>query len=231
MTDPVVVDDRFCGIAGRGQGGYLGGLVAGHSSDAVQIDFRNAIPLATPLTIVERRQVLQLVDGDRVIVERRSGSSPTRMPDAVDPRDAHAARSLAETNMPEFVGSCFSCGTRPDSLRVHAGPTGDGRFATPFVPPAWTAPDGVVEPPFVWAPLDCASGWALSWEPPHAMAVTATLTIQTHRRVLPGVEYTVVADTEPEWRGRRRHAWSAMYSAAGDLVAASESLWVKLRTG
>jgi hypothetical protein len=230
MPGQITVDSQFCGIADRGQGGYLAGLVAGLTTEPVQVDFRNPIPLDEPLSVSERGDRIMVQSGDTVILERRSGSPPARVPEFVDLDMATRARDLAESNVPAYVGSCFSCGTRPDTLRVHAGPTGDGRFATPYVPPAWVAPEGFVDAPFIWAPLDCASGWALAWHPPQPVAVTATYTVHVHQPVHPGHEYIVVAETEPDWRARRRNAWSALYTTDGELMASTESLWIRLRT-
>ena len=230
MPGQITVDARFSGIAGRGQGGYLAGLVAGRTDQPIQVDFRNAIPLDTPLHVIDGGQPFRLIDGDKVIIERRDGSAPGRIPVFVDLEAAEKARDVAESEPLPYVGTCFSCGDRPGTLRVHAGPVGDGVFATPYTPPGWTGSNGIVEPPFVWAPLDCASGWAIAWDPPHPVTVTATLTVQIHETVEPGAEYVVVADTEPGWRARRRMAWSGMYSRAGDLMASAESMWVRLRT-
>ncbi len=228
MSESLVVDGRFCGIVGRGQGGYLAGLVAGMLAEPVQIDFRNAIPLDVALDVEQRNDVIQVKHDEKVIVERRPGASPERTPEAVDFKTALAGRSTGEAGAREVVSDCFSCGTRPDTLRVHAGPIGDGRYATPYTPQAWTSPNGVVEPPFVWAPLDCASGWGVTWEPPHPIAVTATLTTEILEAVEPGRDYVVVAETEEMWRTRRRMAWAAMYTTTGDLVARAESLWISL---
>jgi hypothetical protein len=230
MPGSITVDSRFCGIADRGQGGYLAGLVAEPGVDPVQVDFRNPIPLDVPLQVSTRDDRTIVSGGDKVIVESRAGVPPSRTPAFVPPDSATTARTLAETQIPNYVGSCFSCGTRPDTLRVHAGPVGDGRFATPYEPPEWVADsEGIVAAPFVWAPLDCASGWALAWHPPQPVAVTATYTVQVHEPVHADSQYIVVADTEAEWRGRRRLAWSAMYTTSGRLVAHTESLWIRLR--
>jgi hypothetical protein len=229
MTETIVVESRFCGVAGMGQGGYLAGLVAGRRSGPYQIDFRNPIPLDSDMIPETTPRGLRLVHDGKPIVEARPGEPVSRDPGFVSHDEAEQARLRAEENSLEIVSSCFSCGTRPDTLRVHAGPVGDGRFATPYVPPAWVAPDGVVEPSFVWAPLDCAAGWCLSWEPPRPRAVTGMLTLEILSDIHPLGDYVIVADSDGPWRTRTRRAWSAMYTTDGELVARSESLWVALR--
>lgn len=229
MSQRIVVDGRFCGVAGMGQGGYLAGLVAGRHPQAFQVDFRNPIPLDAEMHVEHTPKGIRLIHDDKPIVEGRPGDSVTRVPGFVALAEAERARERAEANSLPIVGTCFSCGTRADSLRVHAGPAEDGLFATPYTPPAWTAPDGVVEPPFVWAPLDCAAGWCLAWDPPRPRAVTGMLTLEILSDVLPERDYVVVAESDGPWRTRTRRAWSALYTAEGELVARSESLWVALR--
>ncbi|MDH5295403.1 MAG: hypothetical protein OEW91_17160 [Acidimicrobiia bacterium] len=225
----LVVPERFCGVAGLGQGGYLAGLMAGGAREPYQVDFRNPIPLDVELVIEQTPRGIAVTHGTTVIAEGKPGTSPSRTPEMVEWSLALAARDRAEQAMPAHVGSCFSCGTRPDSLRVHAGPAGDGRFSTPYVPPAWTENEGIVSAPFVWAPLDCSSGWCLSWDPPRPRAVTGMMTLEYLRDVEPEQDHVVVADSDGPWRARTRRSWSALYTKEGTLVARSESLWVALR--
>jgi acyl-coenzyme A thioesterase PaaI-like protein len=200
--------------------------------DLSRVDFRNPIPLDAPLHHEATDGVHRWRHGDVIVIERRSGSSPdmSEIPGPVDLDTAMTSRKRGEARASSLIGECFSCGFRPDSLGVHAGPVGDGRFATPYTPPPWTATDGFVHAPFVWAPLDCASGWAVVSERPAPVAVTATLCVETVAPVVPEREYVVVATAEPEWRARRKQAWAAMYTTDGELTATAESLWVKLRT-
>jgi hypothetical protein len=229
MTQTLVVESRFCGVAGLGQGGYLAGLVAGKRSGPYQIDFRNPIPLDVDLALERTDRGARATHADKVVVEGKVAEPVSRVPEFVPLEAAATAREAAEADSLEIVSSCFSCGTRPDTLRVHAGPVGDGRFATPYTPPAWVAPSGVVEPSFVWAPLDCAAGWCLSWDPPRPRAVTGMLTMDVLADVLPHHDYVIVADSDGPWHTRTRRAWSALYTTHGELVARSESLWIALR--
>ncbi|MGF1667447.1 MAG: hypothetical protein ACFCVC_14390 [Acidimicrobiia bacterium] len=229
MTESIVVESRFCGVAGMGQGGYLAGLIAGSRTGPYQIDFRNPIPLDVELAVEPTRRGVHATHADKVIVEGKLGEPVSRVPDFVPLGVASEARSAAEANSLEIVSTCFSCGSQPDTLRVHAGPVGDGRFATPYTPPAWVAPEGVVEPSFVWAPLDCAAGWCLSWDPPRPRAVTGMLTLEVLADIEPHRDHVIVADSDGPWHTRTRRAWSALYTSDGELVARSESLWVALR--
>jgi hypothetical protein len=223
------VDRRFQGIQGIGQGGYLAGLIASAEPGVRQVDFRNPIPLETELVHEETAVGTRVRNADTIVIETRPGNLPSRTPAFVDLDTAGRAREVGERHALERIGWCFSCGSRPDTLRVHAGPVGDGRFATPYLPPEWTrAADGSVAPSFVWAPLDCASGWGLTWDPPRPTAVTGFLTVELRSEVIPGTEYVIVAESDEGWRARKRWSWSAMYTPEGELVANSESLWISL---
>lgn len=223
----ITVPQRFQGIDGIAQGGHIAGLVAGHLGDAVAITFRNPCPLDRPLDLIDGR----LLDGDTVILESAPAGDISAAPDFVAWSDAVAAREWAEhqPGIPR-VSHCFSCGSDPASLRVHAGRVdGSGIFATPLTHPRWTAPEGTVEHRFLWAPVDCAAGWRVSLDDRARPAVTGRLQVTVRTEVEPGTRLVVVADAEPEWNGRKRRARSAIYRDDGELVAAAESLWIALQ--
>jgi hypothetical protein len=223
------IEGRFQGMRGIGQGGYLAGLIASSEAGVRQVDFRNPIPLETELLHEETAVGARVRNADTVIIETRPGSVPSRTPEFVDLDAAKQARHIGERHALERISWCFSCGSQPDTLRIHAGAVGDGRFATPYVPPEWTrSEDGNVAPSFVWAPLDCASGWGLTWDPPRPTAVTGFLTVDILGNISPGQTYVIVAENGEQWRARKRWSWSAMYTEQGELVARSESLWISL---
>lgn len=229
MTTDVVVAERFQGIEGRGQGGYLAGLLAGRRYEPYTVDFRLPIPLDTPLTVTPIDDALEAAADHEVIARGRPGSVARRTPPPVSAKVAEEARAVGEANPLTDIEACFSCGTRPGTLRVHAGPVGDGRFATPFQPPAWSADEtGLVAPSFVWAPLDCASGWVMAWDQPGVLAVTGFLTVEMLAPVHPGEPLVIVAEGDDRWRSRKRWAWAALYDEAGGLRARAESLWIAL---
>ena len=223
----ITVPSRFQGIDGIAQGGHIAGLVAGHLDGAVVITFRNPCPLDRPLQLVDGR----LVDGETVILESAPAEDISGAPDFVPWSDAVAAREWAERQpgIPR-VSHCFSCGSDPESLRVHAGLVdGTTRYATPLIYPPWTAPEGTVEHRFLWAPIDCAAGWRVSLDEQARPAVTGRLQVEVHTEVEAGPRLVVVADADPEWDGRKRRARSAIYRESGDLVASAESLWIALQ--
>lgn len=61
---------------------------------------------------------------------------------------------------------CFVCGPEnPEGLQLKPGPVGDGRTACTWHPAAdLVGSDGLVDPVYLWAALDCPGGWAIDLE-------------------------------------------------------------------
>lgn len=227
----ITVENRFQGIEGIAQGGHVAGMVASSIGDDVAIAFRSPCPLETPLTLegVDGRH--QLLWEDTVILETDPDDSTPEPPAFVTWEDAVVAREWAENQTHvQAITTCFSCGSSPDTLRVHAGKVdGTPLYASPLAFPSWTAIDGRVEHRFLWAPIDCAAGWRVSMGEGSKPALTGRLRVTVHDDVSPAERLVVVAAADAEWDGRKRTARSAIYRADGTLVAASESLWIALR--
>lgn len=226
----VTIPRRFQGIAGMAQGGHAAGVFAAALGGPVVISFRSPCPLETPLDVIADGDRHVLADGDRMIMEAESGQVEVEPPAPVTPDEAAAGREWAERRpIGSNISTCFSCGDSSHSFRVHAGKVpGADVYATPLVHPEWTAPDGVVEDRFLWAPIDCAAGWRVSIGDDGRPAVTGRLAVRVERRVRAGEPLVVVAQADGPWRGRKRSARSAIYTHGGELVAASESLWIAL---
>lgn len=220
----VVIERRFQGIEGMAQGGHVAGLVASLLGGDLAVSFRSPCPLDTPLHLDGTR----LLHGDTVVLEAEPAGELPEPPPFVHPEEAEEARQRVEsTTHVQAISTCFSCGTGPDSFRVHAGPVDGVRwYASPVTHPRWTGPGNVVEHRFLWAPIDCAAGWRVSVG--DRPAVTARLQVTVHADVAPGTPLVVVADADPDWDGRKRAARSAIYTSDGGLVASSGSLWVAL---
>lgn len=215
-----------------GQGGYLAGVVAADLAGPVAVDFRRPIPVDTPLEVESRRDRLRVSHRGAVVANISRAASPGAGPPPVPLGTAEEARRRAEADFIDDVRPCFSCGDKAEGLRVHAGPTGGGLHATPYRPPRWTAgADGLVEIPFVWAPVDCASGWCAGWEHPRPRIVTGWMSFEITRPLEPEVDYVIVTAAEGGWRGRMRRARAAVYTVEGEPCASSETLWVALPDG
>ncbi|WBB92564.1 hypothetical protein [Verrucosispora sp. WMMC514] len=151
----MIIEGRFNGPPGSGNGGWSAGVFAtaygGHGP--VEVTLRRPPPLDTPLSLVDA-QVLD--PAGEVIAQLRPAGD---LGEAVPPVDLASARaaSAAYPGLVEhpFPG-CYVCGPqRADGLRIFPGRLPDGRTAAPV-----RAPRQVV-PATVWAALDCPGGWAV----------------------------------------------------------------------
>jgi hypothetical protein len=198
-----------------------------------------AVPLETDLTIVEGDDGWSLVDATgpnpvTVMTARPSvGPSPNTEPVMLDEAIEGRARfEFAAGNHP--VPRCFSCGLQHDSMRVHAGPLDDGRYATDWTVPDWAVDDrGQVDEGVLWAAVDCTAAWYVCASRGYRMAFTVELSLEQLHPLEPGGTYALVGwngDGPEEWDGRKRHGASAAFAPDGTLVARSRSFWVSART-
>lgn len=224
------VPGRFEGAPGRAQGGYAGGLL--DDGRPRRVWFRSAIPLDTDLDVdldVDTGDEATTVTNDGAIVIESHPVEPLTDPlAAVSMEEAIAGRARAETaGFPDMTAACYSCGTREGTLRTHPGRVANvDLWAAPMFYPEWAATDGSVDPPHIWAVVDCAQGYAVAFgSPAPRLAVTGWITVDVRSSIEPGRPAIVVASAEP-WEGRKRAARSALWTEDGTLVALSESLWI-----
>ena len=245
----IVIDARFSGPPGYGNGGYVAGVVArAAGGEATTVTLRAPIPLDTPLELVSgsgggsdgdgdgpadgapRARRAELRHGGRLIAEAVAAVSG--LPDLLSPPPApdHAA-ALAATGRyagraPNPYRECFVCGfaRAPGSgLRVFAGPTSTpGLVAADWpVHPALADEDGAVPKEFLWGALDCPGAHAVGSTDLRLGRMTARVT----GRVRAGERCTVVG-----WRlgsERRKHfTGAAVYDEAGNVAALASAVWI-----
>jgi hypothetical protein len=111
-------------------------------------------------------------------------------------------------------------------LRIFAGEVTDrGLVAAPWTPDASLGTPTANE--FLWAALDCPSGFAL-WSPREGTTVVlGQLTGSIRGQVKPG-EKCVAMGWPLQVEGRKRFAGSAVYSANGELVAVARAVWIEV---
>ncbi|MDX1448266.1 MAG: hypothetical protein R3246_04300 [Acidimicrobiia bacterium] len=223
----ITIEPRFQGIEGMAQGGHLAGLISQMSGRELTVRFRRPCPLGRTLDLIEADGVVRLMDGDLVVLEGWTADPVADPPPPVSLDAAQDGRRWAESQaFAQRITTCFSCGDSAHSFGVHAGRIeGTDLAATPFSYPEWTAPEGLVESRFLWAPIDCAAGWRVTLGDTGRPAVTGELRVQVHERPRPG-ETLIAGATADEWTGRTRRARSGIYRPDGQLLAASESVWV-----
>jgi hypothetical protein len=237
--ETVVIDPRFCGPPGTGNGGYVAGLMAARLGGAAEITLRRPPPVAVALELqASAERSVSLAHGPDLIAEGVAGGPDMPVPAAVSLAEAQAAgagcRLRAHPEEHPYPG-CFVCGPDRgpgDGLGIMVGPvTGRDLAADVWYPDASLAgPGGEVAPEFLWAALDCPSGiGAIGNEfqdgPPWVLGRYAA---RQAAPVLAGEPHVVMG-----WRlardGRKLTAGSAVFTAAGQLTGLARATWIQLR--
>lgn len=231
VAEQIVIDRRYCGPPKSGNGGYVCGLLAGYVDGMVEVTLRLPPPIDTPLEVVRSGGGAKLMSGDAVVAEGAPAHMDIEEPAAVSLPDAvQAAKSYPGFKDHPFP-TCFVCGpdrAGGDGLRIFPGAV-DGRelVAAPWTPDGSLAGDGgVVRPEFVWAALDCPSGFGAGLGGDLVM-VLGRLAAELRSPVYAGRRYAVVGwsiNTE----GRKRYSGSALFDEGGALCAVSKATWIQL---
>lgn len=247
MQETVVIPARFRGPPNSGNGGYVGGMVAGlldapygGAEGAVEATLRAPIPLDTPLT-VERDGVhaLRLTRDGQLVVEARCSPLSLELPAL----PALAAARAAREDSPSFYRDvnplvpggtgfhpvCVCCGADvadDEGLHVYAGPVpGFAGVAAAWRPhPGLATEGGVLPAEIVWTALDCPGQFAWMVDG----VKTGLLGRMTARLLAP-----VPADRELLVRGwcigaegRKYFAGTALLSADGTVHAFARQVWI-----
>ena len=235
--EAVTIPARFCGPPESGNGGYTCGLLAKAlpQADAVECTIRKPIPLDRKLQVDAAENHAKLLDGEEVVIEAVATDLELSLPDAISWAEAQEAvkRSPAFHNHP--FPTCFVCGperSEHDGLRLFPGLVSDrggyeNMFAAAWVPAKEFADDaGKVREEFVWAAMDCPTGFAAGF-PWAGTLVTGRLAVEQTAEVFPQQRYVIMSwPTGNE--GRKFHAGAALFNANGELCAKARATWIKL---
>jgi hypothetical protein len=235
MSSILRISRRFCGPPNSGNGGYSSGMLASLLPGACECTLRKPIPLERDLESQVLEAGARLVDGSEVIIEAFKTLIPR--PEQTPVSLAQALRATAQS--PAFdkhpFPTCFTCGPerqQGDGLRIFPGPV-DGSnessslFATSWTPdPSLTAGGVVVRPEFVWAAMDCPTGFAAGF-PWRGTLVTGRLAVEQVAPVYPLRPYVLMSwPTGSE--GRKFHAQAVLHGPDGELCATARATWLKL---
>ena len=213
----IVVGSRYNGPPDSGNGGYTCGLVA-EATGRSEITLRRPPPLDRPLR-VEHDTVY---DGEHVVATAADadGELPEPPPFPGYERAIAATERYAGLTDHPFP-TCFVCGPqRTDGLGLRPGPVGDGVVASP-----WSG-----QPDYVWAALDCPGAWALV-QTDEAPIVLGRLAVRIAGRVRRDEPHVVVGWRAAPRDGRKHFAGTAIYDAAGTLLAHGRATWIAVQSG
>ena len=220
----VIIDSRYNGPPGTGNGGYSAGafaLASGRSDDAVEVTLRLPPPLGVAMRAEPDGDRVGFWEGDRLVAQVGPGTlAPDDVADPIswDEAVAAAADSPALTRNP--FPTCYVCGVdRADGMRLFPGRLAGGRTATP-----WTVP-GEVEPELVWAALDCPGGWATAMD--RQPYVLGRLTARVLRLPGPG-EHCVISGALTGQDGRKAFVITTIYGGDGSRLAHARATWISL---
>lgn len=222
------IEDRYSGLPGLAQGGYVGGLLAEEFGTAtVEVRLRRPVPTGRPLTVAPSEEGgVELRDAGASLAVGRPTELDADVPAPPSPAQATAAAGRFPGHHTHPYPGCFACGPDRrvgDGLRVFPGPVTDGR---PLVAATWLPPDerggGHVGAGLIWAAFDCAQLWSLMLHEPSSpgeRVVTASLATELRGEVEPMVEHVIYA--WPIGRaGDRIRAGAALADPDGLVVAA-----------
>jgi hypothetical protein len=238
----IIIDKRFCGPPNSGNGGYVCGLLARHIEGSAEITLRAPPPLGRPLEILAAAEggVELRENGTLLATGRAAPLDVSEIPAVTFPEAEDAARTTpyVESNHP--LPTCFVCGparAHGDGLRIIPGPLprpGDKRpvtLASSWIPYSNLAgSDGLVASEFVWAALDCPTGFA-SGAARHLglkgdeSILLGRMGARIDKRPHPGERCVIVA--WPTGRdGRKLFADAALLGPGEELFAVSRAIWL-----
>jgi hypothetical protein len=239
MRDMIVtIPGRFNGPPNSGHGGYVAGLVAGLRDGPTRVRLVHPPPVDRPLVVrADGAEVVEVLDGD-VVIARGAPSEGT-----VDGSGAVAVGfGEAETAARAYPGfrehafpRCFGCGPERapgDGLRIFPGAVaGRGVVAAPWIPDASLVDGaGLVRPEFVWAAVDCPSGWAVIVGGVAMPILLGELTVRLLAPVRAGERCVLVGWAAAE-SGRKRPAGAALFGEDGGLRALARATWIASARG
>jgi hypothetical protein len=193
-----------------------GGVTCGLLSQATglsEVTLRRPPPLGVELRVEDG----SLYDGETLVASADDGEVTLEPPAPVTlPEAALATASYGGWHDHPFP-TCFVCGPQNfEGLRLFPGAVGEGVVATPWIP----ADD---DPVMVWAALDCPSGW--SHDLPGRPLVLGRMACRIDAVPKSGSDHVVLGWQVGE-EGRKVFTGSALYTAAGKVLAVARQTWI-----
>jgi hypothetical protein len=237
----VIIEQRFCGPPKSANGGYVCGLLAPHIDGDAEITLLAPPPLGQRLDFVVGEDEVELRDAKKIFaVGRRVPINVPEIPivDFSEAQDAVCRSPYSTERHP--LPMCFVCGPERlagDGLRIIPRPLPllpdrkTGTLAAPWVPYSNLASeDGAVASEFIWAALDCPTGFAGVGARHLGMSGAETILLgrmsaHIDSRPYPGDRCIIVA--WPTGRdGRKLSASSALLSSDGKFLAVAHATWL-----
>lgn len=231
----LVIDNRFRGPPGSGNGGYTCGRMAAFIDGPATVRLMKPPPLDVHMDVVKADGEVRLMHGEDLVARAWPGGPDLDVPAAPALEAARARREAFAGNTRHAFPGCFVCGTERgegDGLLIHAGPDEAAGKKSAYVACNWVPHaslcdgDESLAEHFVWAALDCPGAWAfLSFGP--EVALLGELSAEISAPLHCGAEY-IVAGWEIDRDGRKRHTGSAIHNAEGEVLARARATWITI---
>ncbi len=231
ILETMVVSRRFCGPSNSGNGGYVCGRIANHISGPATVRLFSPPPLETKLRIEAEDNVVKLFNESLLVAEGHKAQldlMPPLSPSISEAKEASKSYlGFTDHNFPR----CFVCGPARktgDGMRIFAGPLKDSPvLASPWIVDKSLDRDSRIPDEFLWAALDCPSGFAVLPVSEGMTIVLGQLSGQIYGSVMADEECVVIG-WPIQIEGRKRISGSAVYSASGDVVAIGRATWIEV---
>lgn len=239
---PLVLDRRFAGPPGSGNGGYVAGRLAAYlaaapgsskpvqGTQAVEVTLRQPPPLETPLHVGVTSAGVRAAFGGIVVAEAVPARLDVEPVEPVGYDEALAAQESYRGHDAHPYPSCFACGTArpvPDGLGLRPGPLPDrpDTTATTWRPDASLVPAGHEEVPaeLAWAALDCPGGWAVDVPGRPLVLGQMTAVVDALPRVGDGC---VVVGRALGRQGRKAFTATTLYDGDGRVLGRAHAVWI-----
>ena len=236
-TMNIRIDSRFHGPPNSANGGYASGRIAAMIGNCVEVTLRRPPPLDVDLELRSENGGAALYDGDQLVGSARAASVPRVDFPSLTVEQARDAARHTFPNDRHPLPTCFVCGPQRahgDGLNIRVGPTEpadtdwEGVLAAPWVPhPSLGDDQGAVLHEFVWAALDCPTGFACSSSHGMRIILLGRQTVAIERSLQVGEEYIVVA-RQTGHDGRKFFAESALLDTSGTRLAVCTAIWIEV---
>lgn len=233
MSELLIISSRFCGPPKSGNGGYVCGRVAAHVRGPASVRLKAPPPLETELKVEASESEARLMHGSAVIAEAKAAALDLAPPAAPSFAQAEEAAKSYMGFARHAFPRCFVCGPQRangDGLRIFPGSTTSrSMVAAPWVPdPSLGNGSNKVRAEFLWAALDCTSGFAVLPVPGGKAIVLGELCARIDDSVELG-EKCVVIGWPLQVDGRKRISGSAVFSSSGRPVAVGRATWIEVQ--
>lgn len=233
--DSVIIDKRFHGPPGSGNGGYTCGVLGKFFEGPAAVRLRVPPPLDAPMVVRENDVGMEMFCGDKLVATGRPATVDIDIPEPPDFAAAQAASRRYRGFESHFYPSCFVCGPERehgDGLRVFAGPIETGTGPDGMVAATWIPGDslvdssGKVSTEYLWAVLDCPGAYSFP-EPATGTILLGEIAVAIHGPVVPG-EGCVVTGWEISHQGRKHYTGTALFGESGTCRALGYATWFEV---